>query len=55
LGLYEYDEVFVALERACDERSPWLLFLTSLPIFDPIRTDSRVERLRSRVEAGHQA
>jgi TolB-like protein/Tfp pilus assembly protein PilF len=45
LGLGDRDRTFDALEKAVQERSPRLLFLMIDPRFDPLRSDSRFQRL----------
>jgi TolB-like protein/Flp pilus assembly protein TadD len=49
LGLGDYDEAFVWLERAYQEQSNILQFLKIFPIFDPVRNDPRFEDLLRRV------
>lgn len=49
LGLGEVDEAFAFLQKACDERSSWLVSLKVEPLFDPIREDSRFADLVARV------
>jgi len=48
-ALGELDRAFEWLDRACEERSHWLVFLDVEPRFDSLRTDSRFEALRRRV------
>jgi tetratricopeptide (TPR) repeat protein len=45
LGLHQADECIEWLHRACNERSHWVLFLNSDPIFDGIRTGVSFQRL----------
>ena len=45
LGLGEYDQAFVWLERAYEERSAILQFLKVHPFFDPIRNDPGFQQL----------
>jgi tetratricopeptide (TPR) repeat protein len=49
LGLGNTEATFEWLERACEERAHWLVFLDMDPRFDPIRSDPRFESLRQRV------
>ncbi len=44
LGLKD-DAVFDWLERSCNERAGWLMFLATDPRFDPLRGDARFQRL----------
>jgi hypothetical protein len=41
-----------ALARACDERTPLVLFLKSDPVFDPMRPDPRFAALLARMGLG---
>jgi TolB-like protein len=50
LGLGEYDQAFVWLERAYEERSAILQFLKVHPFFDPIRNDPRFASLLRRLD-----
>jgi TolB-like protein len=43
------EDAFEWLQRACDERSSWLLHLAVDPVFDRLRSDSRFDALLSRV------
>jgi eukaryotic-like serine/threonine-protein kinase len=45
------DAAFRDLERAREERSPWLTFLRVDPAVDPLRQDSRFEALVGQVES----
>lgn len=49
LGLERAKEAIEWLERACDERSHWVLFLNSDPAFDALRGESRFNSLLDRV------
>jgi tetratricopeptide (TPR) repeat protein len=49
LGLGDYDEAFAWFERAYQEQSNILQFLTVHPFFDPVRGDPRFENLVRRV------
>jgi TolB-like protein/DNA-binding winged helix-turn-helix (wHTH) protein len=48
-GLGENDEAFVWLEKAYREKSFWLLWLKTEPIFDDLRPDPRFQDLTRRV------
>ncbi len=43
------DRAFQFLDKACDERSNWLIEMCVDPIFDPLRSDPRFEVLVARV------
>jgi tetratricopeptide (TPR) repeat protein len=49
LGLGRAKDAIEWLERACDERSHWVLFLSSDPAFDALREESRFNSLLDRV------
>jgi len=49
VGLAEKDLAFQWLERAFEERSPWLIHLRVDPRFDPLRTDQRFTSLLDRI------
>lgn len=49
VGMREYDRAFEWLERACEERSPWLIWLHADPRFDRLRPDPRFASLLARV------
>jgi Tfp pilus assembly protein PilF len=49
LGLDQVDECIIWLNRACDERSHWVLFLNSDPIFDGVRASVNFQRLLDKV------
>ncbi|HET7291754.1 MAG TPA: winged helix-turn-helix domain-containing protein [Vicinamibacteria bacterium] len=53
VGLRENDRALGLLERAFEERSPWMLFLAVEPLFEPLRPDPRFRDLLRRV--GHKA
>ena len=50
LGLQENDEAFTWLQRALEQRSLWLGYLSVEPQLDPLRSDQRFQRLRRRVD-----
>jgi serine/threonine-protein kinase len=45
VGLGEKDAAFALLDRAVAERNDVLLWLKVHPVFDPLRSDPRFERL----------
>jgi serine/threonine-protein kinase len=49
VGLGDVDEAFRCLERACEERSSWLIFLAAEPCFDALRADPRFDALLARI------
>jgi tetratricopeptide (TPR) repeat protein len=49
-GLGESDRAISWLERACDDRTHWLVFLRVEPMFDSLRVEARFKRLLSRIE-----
>ena len=49
LGLRQDEECIQWLGRACDERSHWVLFLNSDPIFDGVRTSVSFQQLLDKV------
>jgi DNA-binding winged helix-turn-helix (wHTH) protein/TolB-like protein/Tfp pilus assembly protein PilF len=49
VGLGEKDLAFDWLEKAVQERSPWLIHLSVDPRFDPIRSDPRFTELLRRI------
>jgi pentatricopeptide repeat protein len=52
IGLEDYDQTFVWLEKAYQEQSNILQFLKVHPFFDPIREDPRYRDLLRRVGLG---
>ena len=48
LGLGD-DRVFEWLQRSCDDRAGWLMYLAADPRFDPLRADSRFRSLLQRL------
>jgi len=50
LGLGDHGAAFAWLDRACDERAHWLVFLDQDPVYDELRQDPRFQRLRERVK-----
>jgi Tfp pilus assembly protein PilF len=53
VGLGQHDLAIALLERAYEDRSPWMLFLAVEPLFQPLRRDPRFLDLLRR--AGHKA
>jgi tetratricopeptide (TPR) repeat protein len=49
LGLGETAAALDWLERACDERATWMIFLNVHPYFDSLRNDARFQKLISRL------
>ena len=49
VGLGNVDGAFEWLERACEERAGWMVYLKTLPLLDPLRADSRFLTLLHRV------
>ena len=49
VGLGQKDPAFEWLDKAVEERSPWLIHLTVDPRFDPIRSDQRFKNLIQRI------
>lgn len=47
-GLGHHDVAFEHLERSLEQRSPWLMGLSHLPPFDPLRDDARLADLLQR-------
>ena len=47
--LGERDRAFDILNKAVDERSPWLPFLNVMPAFAPLRSDARYAALAARI------
>ncbi len=48
IGLGDTDRVFEWLDRSYSNREAQVLFLGSMPIFDPLRSDARFQRLLER-------
>ena len=48
-GLADKDQAFEYLEKACAERSNWMLRLKAEPKFDSLRSDQRFTDLLRRV------
>ncbi len=48
-GLDEKDQAFQWLERACEERSGWLIWVKADPTCDPLRFDARFQDLLRRM------
>ncbi|HJS57410.1 MAG TPA: winged helix-turn-helix domain-containing protein [Vicinamibacteria bacterium] len=53
VGLGDHERAIGLLERAYEDRSPWMLFLAVEPLFQPLRSDPRFLDLLRRV--GHKA
>ena len=49
IGLGEHDRAFESLHDAYEERSAWLIYLRSWPVFDPLRSDIRFAHLLQRI------
>jgi len=45
IGLGDHDRAFASLERACEERAGYLVYLNVDPAVDPIRDDARFGEL----------
>jgi len=45
IGLGDRDQAFLWLEKACADRSHWVLFLNVEPLLDTLRTDQRMAAL----------
>jgi tetratricopeptide (TPR) repeat protein len=45
LSLGEADQAFAKLEKACNQRSPWVIYVNVDPMFDCIRQDPRFTNL----------
>jgi TolB-like protein/Tfp pilus assembly protein PilF len=50
LGLQENDEALTWLQRALEQRSQWMGYLSVEPQLDPLRSDERFQGLRRRVD-----
>jgi hypothetical protein len=48
-GLGRIDEMFEMLEKAREERSTWMIFLNSSPVFKQLRSDPRHAALAQRI------
>ena len=48
-ALGEIDQAFAWLDRACDERSWWMMWLQVDPRIEPLRADARYAHLESRL------
>lgn len=51
-GLGDHDAAFLSLERACDDRSPSVIFVKSWPVFDRLHSDHRFNALLRRMSLG---
>lgn len=49
VGLEENDEAFAWMERAFEQRSPWMGYLNVEPQLDALRSDQRFQQLLCRV------
>jgi Tfp pilus assembly protein PilF len=49
LGLGDHEQALAWLEKACDERSVWLIWLGVDPKFDPLRSDPRFKEMLKRL------
>jgi eukaryotic-like serine/threonine-protein kinase len=49
LGLGQIDHALDWLEKACDERATWMIFLNVNPIFDHLRTQPRFREILKRM------
>ena len=49
LGLGQVDHALDWLERACDERATWMIFLNVNPVFDPLRAQPRFREILKRM------
>jgi hypothetical protein len=45
IGLGDHDAAFASLDRACEERAGYLVYLNVDPAVDPIRNDPRFTNL----------
>ncbi len=48
-ALLRKDEAFLWLDRAREERAPWMVYAKALPWFDNLRADPRFYRLLQRM------
>ena len=55
LGLGHTDEAIDWLNRACEERAHWVIFLNSDPVFDGVRKHPRFEELLEKVGFGNHS
>ncbi|HET6266761.1 MAG TPA: tetratricopeptide repeat protein, partial [Acidobacteriota bacterium] len=53
LGLGDQEQAFAWLNKACDERSVWLIWLGVDPKFDPLRSDPRFKELLKKIGFSH--
>ena len=49
IGIGDLDNAFKWLEKACDERDNWMVWLNIYPVFDNLRSDPRFNELLSKV------
>jgi hypothetical protein len=50
IGLGDHDAAFASLDRACEERAGYLVYLNVDPAVDPIRNDPRFAELLSKTK-----
>jgi hypothetical protein len=48
-GTGQVEQAIQELEKAYDERSSWLGLVRALPVFGPVRNDSRFPALAARI------
>jgi len=49
VGLGEFDEALVWIERAIDDRDPMIIPIKTYPCLDPLRSDPRFQALVRRM------
>jgi len=45
LALDDHDQAFVVLDKALEERDPWLVWFGTEPKLDPLRNDARFAKI----------